>query len=40
MNNEYNAELQKLYLEMLVANPEAYVRVQNIFNPQNFDRRR
>lgn len=38
MNKEYNVDLQKLYLEMLVANPEVYVRVQNIFNPQNFDR--
>ena len=38
MNKEYNVELQKLYLEMLVSNPEAFVRVQNIFNPQNFDR--
>ena len=35
MNKEYNVELQKLYLEMLVSNPEAFVRVQNIFNPQN-----
>ena len=37
MNIEYNVELQKLYLEMLVHSPESYVRVQNIFNPYNFD---
>jgi len=38
MNIEYNVELQKLYLEMLIHSPESFVRVQNIFNPYNFDR--
>lgn len=35
---EYNADLQKLFLEMMVDNPESYVRVQNIYNVENFDR--
>jgi KaiC/GvpD/RAD55 family RecA-like ATPase len=35
---EYTADLQKLFLEMMVASPESYVRVQNIFNVENFDR--
>ena len=38
MNKEYTADLQKLFLEMLVQNSESYVRVQNIYNPDNFDR--
>jgi replicative DNA helicase len=35
---EYTADLQKLFLEMMVDNPESYVRVQNIYNVENFDR--
>ena len=38
MNKEYTADLQKLFLEMLVQNSESYVRVQNIYNSDNFDR--
>ena len=35
---EYTVELQKLFLEMMVHDAQSYVRVQNIFNPENFDR--
>jgi archaellum biogenesis ATPase FlaH len=38
MNKEYSADLQKLFLEMMLQNAESYVRVQNIYNPENFDR--
>jgi archaellum biogenesis ATPase FlaH len=38
MSKEYSAELQRLFLEMMVQNPESYLRVQNIYNPDNFDR--
>jgi archaellum biogenesis ATPase FlaH len=35
-NKEYSVDLQKLFIEIMVHNPELYVRVQNIFNPDNF----
>jgi KaiC/GvpD/RAD55 family RecA-like ATPase len=35
---EYNVETQRLFLEMMLEDAESYVRVQNIFNPENFDR--
>jgi len=35
---EYNVEVQKLFLEMMLEDAQSYVRVQNIYNPQNFDR--
>jgi archaellum biogenesis ATPase FlaH len=35
---EYSEDLQKLFLEMMVDSPESYVRVQNIYNPDNFAR--
>jgi archaellum biogenesis ATPase FlaH len=38
MSKEYSANLQKLFLEMMVQNAESYLRVQNIYNPENFDR--
>tara|TARA_R110000823_G_scaffold93747_8_gene205173 strand:+ start:1479 stop:2909 length:1431 start_codon:yes stop_codon:yes gene_type:complete len=38
MNKEYTADLQKLFLEMMLQNAESYLRVQNIYNPDNFDR--
>ena len=38
MNKEYSAELQKLFLEMMMQDATSYVRVQNIYNPENFDR--
>jgi KaiC/GvpD/RAD55 family RecA-like ATPase len=38
MNKEYSADLQKLFLEMMLQDAQSYVRVQNIYNPDNFDR--
>ena len=38
MAKEYNADLQKLFLEMMLQDAQSYVRVQNIYNPDNFDR--
>lgn len=38
MTKEYSVDLQKLFLEMMLQNSESYVRVQNIYNPENFDR--
>jgi replicative DNA helicase len=38
MNINYNTEIQKLFLEMMLQDAESYVRVQNIYNPDNFDR--
>ena len=35
----YNAEMQKLYLEMFMSDAETFVRCQNIFDPENFDRK-
>jgi archaellum biogenesis ATPase FlaH len=35
---EFTVELEQLFLEMMIADSEAYVRVQNIFNPENFSR--
>jgi KaiC/GvpD/RAD55 family RecA-like ATPase len=37
--NSYNAELQKLYLEMFLSDAETFLRCQNIYDPENFDRR-
>ena len=37
-NKEYTVEMQKLFLEMMIQDAESYVRVQNIYNPENFDR--
>ena len=39
MLKEFNAEVQELFLRMMVTNAELYVRITNIFNAQNFDRR-
>ena len=36
---DYNFDVQKLYLEMLLADAESFARAQNIFDPDNFDRR-
>ena len=36
---DYNFDVQKLYLEMLMADAESFARAQNIFDPANFDRR-
>lgn len=38
MLNDYNIDVQRLFLEMMLEDAESYVRVQNIFNPENFDR--
>jgi archaellum biogenesis ATPase FlaH len=35
---DYNTDVQRLFLEMMLEDAESYVRVQNIFNPENFDR--
>jgi archaellum biogenesis ATPase FlaH len=38
MSKEYSTDLQRLFLEMMLADAQSYVRVQNIYNPENFDR--
>ena len=38
MTKDYTPELQKLFLEMMLQDAQSYVRVQNIYNPENFDR--
>lgn len=38
MSKEYNADLQKLFLEMMLSDAQNFVRVQNIYNPENFER--
>jgi replicative DNA helicase len=35
---DYSAEVQKLFLEMILHDAQSYVRVQNIYNDENFDR--
>jgi archaellum biogenesis ATPase FlaH len=36
--SNYNKEIQKLYLEMFLADAETFIRCQNIFDPENFDK--
>ena len=38
MLKEYGIDVQKLFLEMMLQDAQSYVRVQNIYNPENFDR--
>ena len=38
MTKEYTVDLQKLFLEMMLEDGQSYVRVQNLYNPDNFDR--
>ena len=38
MAKEYTPELQKLFLEMMMQDAQSFVRVANIYNPENFDR--
>ena len=38
MLKDYNVEVQKLFLRMMITNIELYTRVSNIMNPQNFDK--
>jgi len=35
---DYSTDVQRLFLEMMLQDATSYVRVQNIFNPENFDR--
>lgn len=37
-SKEYSADLQKLFLEMMLTDHQSYIRVQNIYDPENFDR--
>jgi KaiC/GvpD/RAD55 family RecA-like ATPase len=36
--NDYGIETQRLFLEIMLHDAESFVRVQNIYNPENFDR--
>jgi KaiC/GvpD/RAD55 family RecA-like ATPase len=38
MTTDYTPEIQKLFLEMMMTDAQSFVRVQNIYNPENFDR--
>ena len=38
MVKDYGIEIQKLFLEMMLQDATSYIRVQNIYNAQNFDR--
>lgn len=38
MITEYNVEVQKVFLRMMLTNAELYTRVANIMNAQNFDK--
>jgi archaellum biogenesis ATPase FlaH len=38
-NTDYGFDVQKLYLEMMLADAATFVRCQSIFNPELFDRR-
>ena len=38
MLNDYGIDTQRLFLEMMLHDAESFVRVQNIYNPENFDR--
>jgi len=35
---EYGIDVQRLFLEMMLQDASSYIRVQNIYNPENFDR--
>jgi KaiC/GvpD/RAD55 family RecA-like ATPase len=35
---DYSTDVQRLFLEMMLEDAQSYVRVQNIYNPQNFDK--
>ena len=39
MLKEFNADVQELFLRMMITTAELFVRITNIFNPENFDRR-
>ena len=38
MLKDYGLDVQKLFLEMMLCDATSYVRIQNIYNPENFDR--
>ena len=38
MSSDFNTEVQKLFLEIMLSNAESFVRVQNIYNAENFDK--
>ena len=38
-NKEYGYDIQKVYLEMMLGNAEAFVRCQSIFDQSLFDRK-
>jgi hypothetical protein len=38
MLKDYGLDVQRLFLEMMLEDATSYVRVQNIYNPQTFDR--
>ena len=38
MLKDYNFEVQKLFLRMMITDGELYTRVSNIVNPENFDK--
>jgi len=39
MLKDYSVDVQKIFLEMMLEDAGSYVRVQNIYNPENFDRK-
>lgn len=38
MLNDYGIDTQRLFLEIMLHDAESFVRIQNIYNPENFDR--
>jgi archaellum biogenesis ATPase FlaH len=38
MESKYSVDLQKLFLEIMLADAQSFVRVQNIYDPVNFDK--
>ena len=38
MLKEYGLDIQRLFLEMMLQDASSYIRVQNIYNSENFDR--
>ena len=38
MAKEFGTDVQRLFIEIMLSDSQSYVRVQNIYNPDNFDR--
>ena len=38
MAKEFGTDIQKLFIEIMLSDGQSYVRIQNIYNPANFDR--